>query len=186
MKASILSIAALASVAMAELDAEQVESLTVLFSDIENNINQYLSYLSSNSDVTFPTNLIGIFKSIATYTDDSYTTILAALPDSEYEQIQSLETALPWYTSRIEPKITVAASSSAAASSSEAATTAAETTAATTAAASSSEAASSTLAVSEASSSAASIALSTFSAGAAANAPYAGLGLGAMLGYMLL
>ncbi len=182
MKASILSIAALASVAMAELDAEQVESLTVLFSDIENNINEYLSYLSSNSDVTFPTNLIGIFKSIATYTDDSYTTILAALPDSEYEQIQSLETALPWYTSRIEPKITVAASSSAAASSSEAATSEA----ATTAAASSSEAASSTLAVSEASSSAASIALSTFSAGAAANAPYAGLGLGAMLGYMLL
>ena len=181
MKASILSIAALASVAMAELDAEQVESLTVLFSDIENNINQYLSYLSSNSDVTFPTNLIGIFKSIATYTDDSYTTILAALPDSEYEQIQSLETALPWYTSRIEPKITVAASSSAAASSSEAATSEAATTAA-----SSSEAASSTLAVSEASSSAASIALSTFSAGAAANAPYAGLGLGAMLGYMLL
>lgn len=177
MKASILSIAALASVAMAELDAEQVESLTVLFSDIENNINEYLSYLSSNSDVTFPTNLIGIFKSIATYTDDSYTTILAALPDSEYEQIQALETALPWYASRIEPKITVAASSSAAASSSEAATTAA---------ASSSEAASSTLAVSEASSSAASIALSTFSAGAAANAPYAGLGLGAMLGYMLL
>ena len=42
MRFGALSLAALAGVALADLDARQVESLEVLFLEIEHNINGYI------------------------------------------------------------------------------------------------------------------------------------------------
>lgn len=105
MKASsILSTAAIAAVASADLSSQEVEALNVLFEDINSNRDQYVSYLASATGVSFPTDLINIYTQMTTYTDDGYTSLFATIGKSEIDGISALATKLPWYSSRLVPE----------------------------------------------------------------------------------
>lgn len=109
------SIALLSVIATAL--ANNVDVATVLLADVQSNLDEYISLVGGT--IPIPTELIAYYTEIATYTDDSYTTLLSDFPA---DQISTIVTQLPWYSSRLESKLAVAytegESSSAAASSS--------------------------------------------------------------------
>lgn len=84
------------------VEANQADVATVLFSDVESNLNDYISYARNNPSFSFPTVLISYFKEITTFTDDSYTSLLSDFPVA---QITSIAEELPWYSSRLESKL---------------------------------------------------------------------------------
>jgi len=106
MKAStILTSAVFATMAAADLTPKQVADVSVLFEDIDSNTMEYISYLLTHPSVNFPTNLISLYTKMMTYTDDSFSTLFKTMAESEYSQISSLETALPWYSTRLYSEI---------------------------------------------------------------------------------
>lgn len=92
--------------AEAEAEANNADIATVLFTDVKSNLNEYISLVQNNPSFSFPTALIGYFTEITTYTDDSYTSLLTDFPAS---QVLEVATKLPWYSSRLESKLSVAA-----------------------------------------------------------------------------
>lgn len=83
--------------------ANNIDVATVLLADVESNIEDYISLVGGS--IVFPTELIAYYTEIATYTDDSYTTLLSDFPA---DQISTIITQLPWYSSRLESKLAVA------------------------------------------------------------------------------
>ncbi|VEU21794.1 DEKNAAC102802 [Brettanomyces naardenensis] len=172
-----ISIALLAAAANADLTDQQVEAVNALFQDIGKNEDEYLSFLET-AGVPLPNGLVPIFEQLMTYTDDSYSTLFATLPETEYDQITQLAAELPWYSSRLASDFEGAGAVPSTSAGSE--TSAAQSSAATTAASASSSAP----AVSSAPASSAP-AVSTYE-GAGAAASVAGLSIGASLFAFLL
>lgn len=84
--------------------ANQVDVATVLLSDVKDNLNEYIALVGGT--IPIPTVLVDLYTQVATYTDDSYTTLLTDFPVAE---VESIVTELPWYSSRLESKLSVAA-----------------------------------------------------------------------------
>ncbi len=93
---------ALLSVIAAAL-ANNVDVATVLMNDVQNNMDEYIGLVGGT--IPIPPELIDYYAKIATYTDDSYTSILTDFP---VDKIKPLVTQLPWYSSRLESKLEVA------------------------------------------------------------------------------
>ncbi|QPG74953.1 hypothetical protein FOA43_002292 [Brettanomyces nanus] len=192
---STAAIATLAAVANADLTSAEVSAVNGLFLDIESNEAEYLGFMETAVDFSFPTALIGLVEEMITYTDDSYTTLFETIPADEYAEITQLAVTLPWYSSRLESLFEATAAASSAAATTEAASSAAATTEAASSAAATTEAASSAAAssaaattvavVSSAAASSTAAAVSTFTGGAAA-AGMAGLSVGASILAVLL
>ncbi|GME97797.1 hypothetical protein B5S28_g3861 [[Candida] boidinii] len=83
-------IASLSTVAFAD------NLITAIVSDINGNLNQYLSYIAANNIDAGP--LISLYRQVQTYTDDSYTTL--ANPGLE-ASLSAFATGLPWYSERL-------------------------------------------------------------------------------------
>jgi len=83
--------------------ANNVDVATVLLNDIGEHINDYMSLVGGT--IPIPTDLVKYYTEVATYTDDSYTSILSDFPT---QQVESIVTQLPWYSSRLESKLSVA------------------------------------------------------------------------------
>ena len=146
--------AASASMASALDEALMIE-MSVYMADIGANIMQYMSMMKANPNQSFPSVMLSAQAEQMTATNDSYLTWFKNLNSAEVEE---MVTGVPWYSSRLAPKISKAWAAAgitegAAATSVAATTTAATTTAATTSAASSSAAASSSSAAASSSAS---------------------------------
>lgn len=102
-RASLLSIALALSV---KVQADQADYLTAYYEDINNNINDYLSYVAANPTVPGVQELLALYQNIRTYTDDSYTTL--ANPGL-YTTLSDFATGLPWYSTRLGPELSSAA-----------------------------------------------------------------------------
>ncbi|CCE65437.1 hypothetical protein TPHA_0L00800 [Tetrapisispora phaffii CBS 4417] len=132
-----IALLAFAAYARALTSEEQVQEMEILLSDVNANLAQYAGLLGQ---VAIPDELFDIYFVMATATDDSYTTLLAQL---DMNEISSMMTALPWYSSRLQPLLTAfdAVVTTPAAATSAAATSAAVTSAAATSAVATSAAA---------------------------------------------
>lgn len=95
----IISIASL----MASVSAENL--LVALNSDIQQNVNQYLSFVQANTQANVAP-LLSLYQAAQTYTDESYTTLVDS---AELSSISAFATQLPWFSSRIEPELDAAA-----------------------------------------------------------------------------
>ncbi|GME69882.1 unnamed protein product [[Candida] boidinii] len=92
-------VASLSTVAFAD------NLVTAIVSDINGNLNQYLSYIAANNIDAGP--LISLYRQVQTYTDDSYTTL--ANPGLE-ASLSAFATGLPWYSERLAGDSTPASS----------------------------------------------------------------------------
>lgn len=134
MQFTIASIAALVAIAQAENIA------VVLNNDIKSHLNDYMSVVQAQSGDAAE-GLLSLYAAGQTYTDDSYTTLVAS---AEYASLSAFASQLPWYSERLESQLTagaeavVSSSSSEAASSTSSAAESSSSVATTTAAASSS------------------------------------------------
>lgn len=102
LKMRFISIVSIILTSVGLIYCDNADVATVIFSDAESNLNDYMSFVQNNPTFSFPTELISYFTAITTYTDDSYTTILSNFPGS---QIASLAKELPWYSSRLETRL---------------------------------------------------------------------------------
>ncbi|QLQ81626.1 hypothetical protein HG537_0F03870 [Torulaspora globosa] len=97
----ILLIAASIS-AVRAIDPTQSAELNAILSDARGNLPQYMSVAS---EVSIPPEILQLGMAIATAADDSYTTLYSQI---DFNQVSTLMTALPWYSSRLEPAISSA------------------------------------------------------------------------------
>ncbi|VEU24036.1 DEKNAAC105227 [Brettanomyces naardenensis] len=88
------------------MSCSDVQEIYALFKDISVNEAEYLSYLSGTPGLVIPDGLMELFEEVMTYTDDSFTTLFSTMAESEYDQIDDMITALPWYSTRLLPEIT--------------------------------------------------------------------------------
>lgn len=121
MQLSLITLATLTSLVVAENNPEQVAAITGLYGDIKGHFSDYLSYIQGGHSL--PNGLLNLYQEVQTYTDDSYTTLLG---DVDYGSLENFAEGLPWYSSRLEtyfaaatgePESSAAASSSAPSSS---------------------------------------------------------------------
>lgn len=75
--------------------ALEVQFLTVLVGDYKSNRKDYVDFIRSAASVPPEVTLLAL--QVATYTDDSYTTMLAN-SDLNVATLRSFATRLPWYT----------------------------------------------------------------------------------------
>lgn len=75
-------------------DSQDVEFLTNLVQDYNQNTGPYGSFLATASDV--PSELTHLASLVGTYTDDSYTTMLDD-DQIEIEPLESFASELPWH-----------------------------------------------------------------------------------------
>ena len=98
-----LSLAASAAVAQSSVSAEQSAELQAIIADIQGNLQQYLALqTAANSDFKIPPEVISLYAQIATYTDESYTSLFTEL---DVSALTATVTNLPWYSSRLLPAI---------------------------------------------------------------------------------
>lgn len=97
---TLASLAAVSAVGLAA-DESEVNFLTALVSDYNDNKKEYVDFIRTATDV--PAGLTSLAVAVATYTDDSYTTLLdnSAI---NVESLMSFATELPWYT-RLEAEV---------------------------------------------------------------------------------
>jgi hypothetical protein len=74
--------------------------LEVVIQDIKGNVNEYLSYIQAGNIP--PSGVLNLYQQVATYTDDSYTTLFS---DVDEAAVSTYITNVPWYSSRIEPQL---------------------------------------------------------------------------------
>ncbi|KAK6205025.1 Seripauperin and TIP1 family-domain-containing protein [Scheffersomyces amazonensis] len=79
-------------------DQSDVNFLTAFVGDFKDHRGEYILYLATATNV--PPEVTSLALEIATYTDDSYTTILDD-PEIDISSLEAFATNLPWYT-RIE------------------------------------------------------------------------------------
>lgn len=96
---SVASVVALAaSGAKAAANSEEVDFLTKLVSDYDDNKKQYLNFAKTATDM--PKDLTKLALAVNTYKDDSYTTLLED-SDIDVSSLMNYASELPWY-SRLE------------------------------------------------------------------------------------
>ncbi|KAG7192718.1 uncharacterized protein KQ657_001501 [Scheffersomyces spartinae] len=118
MKFSTATILAAASaVGVNAADAQQVDFLTALVSDLASHRGSYLQFVATFTE-SVPAAVTELALNVQTYTDNAYTTLLE--DTSVVEQISKFATALPWYSS-LAAQAAAAASATGSASGSEAA-----------------------------------------------------------------
>lgn len=110
---TLLTLGAMSVSSVSAADLADVQFLTALVSDFDDNRAQYLLFLRTASDV--PAELTSLALKVVTYTDDAYTTLLDNT-NLDITQLKSFATELPWYT-----RITAEENASAAGSESSAA-----------------------------------------------------------------
>lgn len=114
MKFSFLACAAhLAALGLAA-NQDDVDFLTALVSDYDENKKQYVDFIRTANDV--PADLIRLATQVVTYTDDLYTTLLDG-DDVNVSSLKAFATELPWY-SRLAAEAAVGAESGSAESAS--------------------------------------------------------------------
>lgn len=85
----------------------EVQFLTVLVGDYNSNRKDYIDFIRTAASVPPEVTLLAL--QVATYTDDSYTTMLTNT-DLDVATLRSFATRLPWYT-RLEKELSSAGSS---------------------------------------------------------------------------
>ncbi|KAI0463218.1 hypothetical protein LJB42_003239 [Komagataella kurtzmanii] len=95
----------LTAIAAAGVQADEA-LYTVFYNDVTENAQEYLSYIQANTAAGF-TDLLSLYTELATYTDDSYTSIFTE-EDFPASELSSFVVNLPWYSSRIEPEVAAA------------------------------------------------------------------------------
>ncbi|AOA64976.1 Cell wall mannoprotein with putative lipase activity [Komagataella phaffii CBS 7435] len=95
----------LTAIAAAGVQADEA-LYTVFYNDVTENAQEYLSYIQANTAAGF-TDLLSLYTELATYTDDSYTSIFTE-EDFPASELSSFVVNLPWYSSRIEPQVAAA------------------------------------------------------------------------------
>lgn len=76
------------------VDQSDIAFVTALVSDYKSNPKEYINFIQTAQDV--PAQVTHLAIKAATYTDDSYTTLLETMDVSSLEAYAS--TALPWYS----------------------------------------------------------------------------------------
>ncbi|PSK35826.1 hypothetical protein C7M61_004308 [Candidozyma pseudohaemuli] len=92
--ASLASVLALAASGVKAANSEDAEFLTKLVSDYDAHKTQYLAFARTASA---PAELTELATKVATYKDDSYTTLLDNT-DYDISALKDFATELPWYT----------------------------------------------------------------------------------------
>lgn len=110
---TLLSVAAMIASANAE------DLVVAMFNDIHSNLGQYASLASTESSAM--AQFIPLYAQAQTYTDESYTTLVNS---ALYQSISEFVTALPWYSSRIEPQLAASGASQTASASGSASSSA--------------------------------------------------------------
>jgi len=96
MKLSLLVASSIVSVASAKSIAESdVQFFTALVSDLKANPASYVNFMGTAKDV--PQAITKYAKSLQTYTDDSYTTLLEN-SDVNISTLRAFASELPWYS----------------------------------------------------------------------------------------
>ena len=89
-----------AAVSVQGITTEQkIQEMEILMSDVNSHLSDYVGL---GGKVAIPNVLFNMYAEMATATDDSYTTIFAAL---DMSVISSMMTNLPWYSSRLLPLV---------------------------------------------------------------------------------
>lgn len=88
-------LAALCASVVKAADSDDVEFLTNLVNDYKSNTAEYASFLRTASSI--PGALTSLALQVATYTDDSYTTLLED-DDIDVDSLEDFATELPWYS----------------------------------------------------------------------------------------
>ena len=102
---------------IASANAEDL--VVAMFNDIHSNLGQYASLASTESSAM--AQFIPLYAQAQTYTDESYTTLVNS---ALYQSISEFVTALPWYSSRIEPQLAASGASQTASASGSASSSA--------------------------------------------------------------
>lgn len=91
----------IAPLVSADSNADAVEFQAIL-SDVNNHLSDYISLAVNDPSFTVPSGVLDVYTQMTTYTDDAYTTLFSQL---DFNSINAVMTALPWYSSRLEPEI---------------------------------------------------------------------------------
>ena len=91
---TVLSIVAFAAFGLADA-ADDAQFLTAFVSDFASNRRQYVNYFMTAKSI--PSGLTLLALEVATYTDDSYTTLVED-PALDITSLKSFATGLPWYS----------------------------------------------------------------------------------------
>lgn len=84
----------------ASYDSLDVEFFTKFVEDVKSNYGQYAQFIVT-TDISVPKQFTSLAKQVATYTDDSYTTLLND-PDFDINELEEFATNFGWYSSRLE------------------------------------------------------------------------------------
>ncbi|EEQ41440.1 hypothetical protein EJF18_70025 [Clavispora lusitaniae] len=105
---TLVSAGAIAVSSAAAADSSEVQFLTAFVGDFQSNKKDYLGFIKTAENV--PPQLTSLAIKVATYKDDSYTTLLDN-SQVNVPQLMSFATELPWY-SRIEAEAGISAKGS--------------------------------------------------------------------------
>jgi len=84
--------------------ADQLAELNVIVDDVKSHMSDYLGLISSGavSVSDLPAGVMELALAVQTATDDSYTSLYK---DVDVNKLGPFLTALPWYSSRLEPEL---------------------------------------------------------------------------------
>ncbi|KAG0660212.1 hypothetical protein C6P45_001628 [Maudiozyma exigua] len=101
---SVIAASALAISAVKAVDVtpEQNADLLVIIDDIESHASDYISLETSNSGFQIPAQVLSLYAALATYTDQSFTTLFSEL---DVTALTATVTNLPWYSTRLLPAL---------------------------------------------------------------------------------
>lgn len=103
MKFSTVAAAATAVSMASAMTDEQVQEINAIVKDINANQAAYIGLeLNPPAGFTMPAELLQLYQKVLTYTDESYTTLLA---DLDYNMITSTITNFEWYSDRLLPAL---------------------------------------------------------------------------------
>lgn len=85
-----------------DVTPEQNADLLVIINDIESHASDYISLETSNSGFQIPAQVLSLYAALATYTDQSFTTLFSEL---DVTALTATVTNLPWYSSRLLPSL---------------------------------------------------------------------------------
>lgn len=103
MQFSTLTTLALLFAPLVRADANaQVVEFQAILSDVNSHLTDYISLAVNNPSFTLPDGVLDVYTQMTTYTDDSFTTLFTEL---DFNSINAVMTALPWYSNRLEPCI---------------------------------------------------------------------------------
>ncbi|KAL3231359.1 Cell wall protein TIR3 [Nakaseomyces bracarensis] len=101
-KIALFLAAALAATNVAAVNSDEIQEFNVILSDVMGHLTDYISYAENDPNFTLPDHVLDLYMAMTTATDDSYTTMYNEI---NFAQVTTAMTRLPWYSSRILPKI---------------------------------------------------------------------------------